>query len=403
MGHPKFKLIQINPCRVKGRKFYPEDHDYFFQWGMGNLLNSRIAGKYEEIQCENWRLDRDAKKVLSKTLDGIRCFVFPAKRLLFFEQFSFVLIKQLRCEREESKATGIPVVLHFHGMHNLFFSLLAFLFPGFTCILSHHGGCNFAYKRKFIQKSPLRKAGSLFAEWLDKLGLRRVYAAIPQTDYQKNYLEGLGYGMRVLRMPVAGIDRARMEILDRTKSRRRLSLPVNKKIIMQIGRAFLNRGVDRFIELYEREKGDPDLYFLTADAQEKDELFARVVESGIPFRGWVEPQDMKWYMNAADVLVYLPPGDMDLKFGGTSFIPLEALACGTPVIATTLDHFPDPEISQYARIPAPGDGIAPLVRGLLGREIDREAARELVLRYYDWDRVVLWHVELYREGLSAHA
>jgi glycosyltransferase involved in cell wall biosynthesis len=399
----RFKLIQINPGPSDGRQFYPEDHDYYYQWGMGNLLNLKLIEKFQNVEYENWRLDLKAIKKSSRKLNGINCTVFPAKRFLFFQQFSLLLLKAIHSEYKYSLVSGIPIIIHFHGMHNLFFSLIAFLFPKIPYVISHHGGPNFSYKRKYLQKTVKKKIGSFVAEQIDKLGLKKICAAIPQTDYQKAYLESLGFKMKIVKIPVAGLDISRLKIMDKNEARDILKLPRNKKIILQIGRAFYNRGVDKFVELYEKNRDNSKLFFLTVDAQVGDELFKRIRSSGITFQGWIEPENIHLYLNAADVLIYLPPGEMDLNFGGIAYLPLEALACGTPVIATTLKHFPDKEILKYAKIPEPSEDIQPLLIEIIGKKFERSAARELMLKYYNWDNLVEQYFDLYNKCLADNA
>ncbi|HQH80999.1 MAG TPA: hypothetical protein PK599_06375 [bacterium] len=92
---------------------------------------------------------------------------------------------------------------------------------------------------------------------------------------------------------------------------------------------------------------------------------------------------MKYYLNTADVLACLTPRDKNFMFGNAAFIPSEVLACETVIVANILRHFPDFDYDRYTKIPTLDDDIVLLMRGILGKKIDRIAARDLVLRYYD--------------------
>lgn len=386
------KIIHINPSPLADRKFYNIDDDRFYYWGMGYLLASRLVNVDSSISNENWRFDRKIKFSLIKELDGVKYRIFPSKKLIF-DDVSFAFVFAMF--REHKSLNKRNVIIHFHGLHNSLFSFLILLFPKFNFVVSHHGGPNFQYRKTYDAKGLIARLKSTIAEKVDIIALRRTKVVIAQTEYERLYLKSVSPNLLLPNLPVAGIDEYRFPLLERIEARSRLGLPLEKKIVMQVGRSFKNRGVDRFLDLFSQNKKNEELFFITIDSQQSDELYSLVVESGITHIGWVEPQQLYLYLNAADVIIYLPGEDSDLKFAGTSFLPLEALFCGTPVIATTLKHFIDSNIEKFAIIPDEDDNLQNLLHDILQRKIDRNQARGLVQKYYNWDRIIKEHMNLY--------
>ncbi len=86
---------------------------------------------------------------------------------------------------------------------------------------------------------------------------------------------------------------------------------------------------------------------------------------------------------------------MDLNFAGTSYVPLEAMVCGTPVVATTFHHFPGDEVEEVSRIPNRKKDVIPMIEELLAANVSRQRCREIVLKEFSWDNVIEKHWKLY--------
>ncbi|TVL89572.1 glycosyltransferase [Streptomyces sp. SAJ15] len=124
------------------------------------------------------------------------------------------------------------------------------------------------------------------------------------------------------------------------------------------------------------------------------------VADRVRFTGGVPPTDVPALLRAADVV--LCPADYE-PFG---IVPLEAMACGTPVVASAvggqLDTVWDP---GTGRLVPPGDPRA-LARAAAGLLVDREArlacgaaGRRRVVTRYGWDRVAGATEEVYLDVL----
>ncbi|WP_369212292.1 glycosyltransferase [Streptomyces flavofungini] len=141
---------------------------------------------------------------------------------------------------------------------------------------------------------------------------------------------------------------------------------------------------------------DPEVRRLRALAREAG------VADRVRFTGGVPSTDVPPLLRAADVV--LCPADYE-PFG---IVPLEAMACGRPVVASAvggqLDTVADP---ATGRLVPPGDpgalarAVAELLADPAGRAAGGEAARRRTLRRYGWPRVAAATEAAYCEVLDA--
>ncbi|MET7765958.1 glycosyltransferase [Streptomyces sp. NPDC005393] len=127
------------------------------------------------------------------------------------------------------------------------------------------------------------------------------------------------------------------------------------------------------------------------------------VADRVRFTGGLPPERVPSLFRAADIV--LCPADYE-PFG---IVPLEAMSCGTPVVATAVggqrDTVADP---GTGRLVPPRDpvALAEAAAGLLARPELRAACgaagRRRVLTRYSWDRVAAATEDVYRDVLARH-
>jgi glycosyltransferase involved in cell wall biosynthesis len=113
-----------------------------------------------------------------------------------------------------------------------------------------------------------------------------------------------------------------------------------KKVLMTFGRLDATeqaKGFDRVIELLPRlaQKVPNIAYLICGDGDDRGRLEAMAVERGVRdrvvFAGMIEEAEKADHYRTADVYV------MPSKFEGFGFVNIEAIACGIPTIASTID------------------------------------------------------------------
>ncbi|MDN3309390.1 glycosyltransferase [Microbacterium oryzae] len=181
--------------------------------------------------------------------------------------------------------------------------------------------------------------------------------------------------------------------------------------VLSVGRIVPRKGVDlvvRAIALL-RAEGIDDVELIVAGATPGDPEVHRLQELAdelgvsdlVRFRGQASREDMPALLRSADVVVCAPWYE---PFG---IVPLEAMACGTPVVAASVGGLIDSVVDGVTGLHVPPrdpEAIASALQMLLP-DADRlrafgAAGRARVESRYSWDRVGAQTERIYRNTLS---
>ena len=147
------------------------------------------------------------------------------------------------------------------------------------------------------------------------------------------------YGAQIENIGIVpcGVDLGLFRPFDRVTARRVANLPDDDPLALFVGRFDPMKGLDRLIEALAHLRSNPDLSVVViggdgeqSPAQRKIHQMAErlQVENRIIWPGTVEHTRMPYYYNAADVVV------IPSRYESFGLVALEAMACGTPVVAT---------------------------------------------------------------------
>jgi phosphoheptose isomerase len=219
---------------------------------------------------------------------------------------------------EVKKRLGIPFVITFHAL-------------GRVRRLHQGDADEFPIERGDIEASLMRQAD-------------RVIAECPQdlVDMRRHY----GIDESSVSMVPCGFDPEELWPIDQLAARSRLGLPLSEPIVLQLGRMVPRKGVDTVVqamgELRRHHGLESQLLVVGGECDSPAILpppeltrlqqVARLegVEDLVTFTGRRPREALKLYYSAADVFVTAPWYE---PFGIT---PLEAMACGTPVIGSAV-------------------------------------------------------------------
>jgi glycosyltransferase involved in cell wall biosynthesis len=165
----------------------------------------------------------------------------------------------------------------------------------------------------------------------------------------------LGIPAERVRAFARGVDRQRFSPGDGMAARRRLGLPVDRPIVLWVGRMVPVKGLEVLLaawRLIYRGPSQP-LLVLAGDGEERTaiEAMAASLEGSVRFVGSVPNTALPDWYRAADVVV-LPS-----RSEGVPNVLLEALACGTPFVASAVGAIAD-LLEPSSRIVPPGDAPA---------------------------------------------
>ena len=181
-----------------------------------------------------------------------------------------------------------------------------------------------------------------------------------------------------------------------------------KKIVSFAGKLANFKGVDillRAAKLYENEQPD-SLTLIVGDGDERAKLHALAAEldlKKVRFLGNVSQSDLRHIYNIADV--NLVPSRRE-PFG---LVAIEAMACGTPVIASNQGGLPDFVNDSVGGLVTPEDpeALASKILEVLRKtdEIDNESWRKEIASYarnhYAQDKIIEELDELYKQAIAA--
>jgi glycosyltransferase involved in cell wall biosynthesis len=132
------------------------------------------------------------------------------------------------------------------------------------------------------------------------------------------------------------------------------------------------------------------------------DVFARVEELGLQgevmFPGYIPVSELPLWYNAAELFVYPSLHE------GFGLPPLEAMACGTPVVAANTSSLP--EVVGEAGLtvdPLDVEGLAEAMRRVLGDEALRQEMRKWGLqraRGFSWTKTAQETILVYRRAME---
>lgn len=280
--------------------------------------------------------------------------------------------------------TGVPFVVTFHAL-------------GHVRRIHQNEADKFPAERLSIEEQAVQMADHIIAECpQDKEDLIRYYHA-PEEK---------------ISIVPCGFSHREFSPMDKQCARKILGLPQDEHIILQLGRMVPRKGVDNVIEAMAGVQVKDKAVRLLIVGGECEELqeetcpeYARllhiarkhgVVEQVI-FAGRKNRDRLKYYYAAADIFITTPWYE---PFGIT---PLEAMACGTPVIGSNVGGIKysvkDGETGLLVDPHHPaqlGEAITGLLNDQTLLNTMSENAVERVNRYFTWAKVAEQVMIIYR-------
>lgn len=179
----------------------------------------------------------------------------------------------------------------------------------------------YAYPRRLIVRTAERAAGSI-----------GVCAALMTS------LAALGAAQEKLHVMRNGVDLDRFKPVERNAARERVGVPGGKKMLLSVGYLIERKGHDIAVKALAKLPEDVVLV-IAGSGPDRDSLerLAKTlgVHNRVTFARQVANEDLKWWYSAADALVLCSSRE------GWANVLLEAMACGTPAIATDIWGTPE--------------------------------------------------------------
>jgi teichuronic acid biosynthesis glycosyltransferase TuaC len=205
-------------------------------------------------------------------------------------------------------------------------------------------------------------------------------------------LRELGVPAEKIRVLRNGVDLALFSPGDRAAARRKLDL--KRPTLLSVGHLVERKGHHLVIEALAELEGCELLLAGAGPERSRLEALARRlnVEERVRFLGEVPHEDLPEIYQAADVLVLASSRE------GWANVLLEAMACGTPVVATDIWGTPEVVAAPEAGRLLPERSAATIARTtaeLLGAPPDRARTRRYA-EAFSWESTVRAQIDLYR-------
>jgi glycosyltransferase involved in cell wall biosynthesis len=307
---------------------------------------------------------------------GPAAFIAKEAMLPYMEEFGRFMLRFMRREkirydlvhanffmsgmvaRKIKEAIGIPFVMTFHAL-------------GKVRRLCQGQADSFPDVRFAIEESLMREADRIIAECIqDKADMQQLYGA----DESKIDVVPCGFDPDEFQ-PVNG------------DPRKQLGLPDDEFIVLQLGRMVARKGIDnviRAVAALNSEYGLPTRLLVvggnsatpdravTPEIGKLADLAASLgIERSVTFTGQKPRDELRYFYAAANVFVTTPWYE---PFGIT---PVEAMACGTPVIGTAVGGIKSTVLNGKTGFLVPPNDPDALARRLAWMHAHPHAARRI--------------------------
>lgn len=244
----------------------------------------------------------------------------------------------------------------------------------------------------------------LYLTLLTRLSAQKARRIITISESTKrDTMRLLGVPLEKVDVVYCGVDKAFHPLSEREVASFRQKRGLPERIILFVGTIEPRKNVARLIEAYSRlRNGQVKLVIGGAKGWLYEEVFARVEELALTgdvlFPGYISPDELPLWYNAAELFVY------PSLYEGFGLPPLEAMACGTPVITSKVSSLP--EVVGEAGLtvdPMDSEGLAEAMSQVLGDRALRQSMRERGLARtgrFSWAKAAQETVEVYRRALS---
>jgi glycosyltransferase involved in cell wall biosynthesis len=276
-------------------------------------------------------------------------------------------------------ARRLPLVLHFHG--------------------------------PWADESRSAGAGSTLRATLKRLLERRVYrraheAIVLSAAFRRVLVERYGVVPWRVNIVPPGVDLARFVPRDAAVSRRRLGVPQSAWVAVSVRRLVPRTGIDTLLAAWAEltRTREEVLLLIVGDGPARTRLEELSGELGlgetVRFVGPVSDRDLRAYYQLADVCV-VPSAALE----GFGLVVLEALACGTPVIASDSGGLPEALSGLDSSLVVPAGDVRALAQRLEAAAQGEPAlpSRASCRRHaerFSWSEVADHHGEIYRRATA---
>ncbi len=278
-----------------------------------------------------------------------------------------------------------------------------------TCLYYFYSPAGVEYQLRATQPRTGRcglgaKIISVLLKRLEKRALQKVNRVVVLSRFSRDLLEDQhGRSSPQVVLIPGGVDLDHFQpSSDRDKTRRELSIPTNTSFLLTIRDLEQRMGIDTLLDALPSVKTDTPFSCAIGGSGPLraylEERASRSAAKGmVRFLGHIPEEQLPLYYQAADVFVL--PTQAHEGFG---LVTVEALACGTPVVATPVGATPEILKPLDEKLLASDSSARSLAHSIsralpLGKDTAyRERCRRYTEKYFSWEN----HVERLEQEIA---
>ena len=351
----KLKIIHIlnHPPHLIAYKISPDEYSNFGKAEFINIGKNKWVGFFNDFHHISAKeiLKRDSGFVpecwrpygsyIERPYEGyfeeIKHRVFPSYHLNIKKigtlEYSLPMLNELKKEIINNN-----VIIHIHDGHSNFITWLLLKLKRYNVpiIYQHRGGwlSNFEFD---VTLNPLNH----LKYFLQKKTLASLYFYFSGSQVEYEFLKN------DLKMPncdflMDGVDFSVFKPSNNKISiRKKLGLPLDKILLLYVGRLYSTKGVDKLIKVYGNiKKIRNDVMLILVGGYKSDEFYTLASNSGAIIKERMREEKLLEYYQTSDIYLMLIMRKLLINFAGFGLAPIQVLACGVPVISSNLIHYP---------------------------------------------------------------
>lgn len=250
-----------------------------------------------------------------------------------------------------------------------------------------------------------RPANPFYLRLFTRLSVRRAQRVIAVSAHTaEETVRLLGVAREKIRVVYHGVDPIFRPLAAEEVAAFRARRGLPDRFILFVGTLEPRKNLVRLIEAFARSGVDAETTLVLAGARGwyDDEVFATVerlgLSSRVHFPGYVPNDELPLWYNAARAFAY------PSLYEGFGLPVLEAQACGTPVLTSSVSALPEAAGDGALMVdPYDVEAIAGGLRSLLTDETLREVLRQRGLEHaarFSWPRTAAETVTVYQEAIA---
>jgi teichuronic acid biosynthesis glycosyltransferase TuaC len=245
-----------------------------------------------------------------------------------------------------------------------------------------------------------------FIRWLLRYTLNSVDGVIAVSEALKRGIVGLGIPESKIAVVPNGVDPKKFHPLDKSEARETLGLPEDKKLLLSVGGLESVKGFDHLIgalKILIQEFRETDIFLvIVGEGELRSKLLRMIAERSLDAHvrlvGAVPHDQLRLWYSAADLFCLASRNE------GWPNVINEALACGTPVVATAVGGIPEIIRSETLGLLTESDDgrLAEKIRQALGRAWKRGEIA-CYMEQHSWDNTARSVVRNFETALNGDA